>query len=934
MKRFIFSIIALCLLFATVGGYMYVQQANKKEMIAQAKHELAERSMKKYEEKSESIIGAYEYMRQMKANSETGEIDVKAAVGAIEAADRLKENSSAKAGNIEWEFMGPNNVGGRTRAILMDKDNPDLMVTGGVAGGIFTSTNGGLSWTDHPQNTEFRNLSITALAQAPNGDIYVGTGEFIQSGFNYGESKRGATKMPGNGIYKSTDRGTSFQSLASTVPSLTNSTLTNLEWVTIQDIEINTDGKIYVATNRGLQISEDEGETWTKASGVPIGTISYDIVIADNGTVHVVAGSRYYRSTDGSTFDDDNTGNLPGKFEISSGNKVIAMSRQDNNYLYIVTVTGTGCLRKVWQSQDGGNTWIIIGEGTAGSDVDANVSIFDPMNNGVGCQGWYDLCVAVDPANRERIFIAGITFWSWSARDNWNQLDVTFSGGFPYYLHADKHTIEFHPSNPNVMYIGSDGGIARSTDAQNTFPTFAEMNKNYNTTQFYGMAAGFDGRVVGGTQDNSTIFVSRDLSSAFAGQFITGGDGGFCDISKINPLAYFAESQNGAIRRTGSGTPPLGPFFDTNTDCNADATSGACDPDGELDGNPLFITPFVLWENPTAVVNPAFVPENEQSIFVTGACDGRVWMTREALNFSKVPTWIQIGKFAGSRCISAVAVSDNGNIVYAGTLDGRMISINLPDPNDLDAIPTTNESVVSSGQYITGIDVDFNQSHIVISLGEYGRDQNVLESFNANSVNPTYVSIQNNLPLMPVYDIVIDPFNFNNVFAGTELGIWQYNAAAKTWTEENGIIGRTPVHSLRFQTMKAVGCEVLYAGTHGRGMFRTVDFAFPTCDTKLDTIIYENITNIDKFEDQVSEIKIYPNPMVANSTLELTLAETTDLTLRILSLQGQVVRNQHLGELEARTHQIRLDKNDLVAGNYVVMLVSGDKFISKKLIVQ
>ncbi len=931
MKRFIFSIIALCLLFATIGGYMYVQQANKNKMIAQANQELVEKSIKKYKEKSESIIGAYEYMMQMKANSETGEIDVKAALEAVEAADRLKENPSAKAGNIEWEFMGPNNIGGRTRAILMDKDNPDLMITGGVAGGIFTSTNAGLKWTDHPQNIEFRNLAVCAIAQAPNGDIYVGTGEFIQSGLNYGESKLGASKIPGNGIYKSTDRGTTFQSLASTVPNFTNSTLTNLEWVTVQDIEVSPDGKIYAATNRGLQISQDGGETWSKASGVPPNTISYDVVIDNDGVTHVVAGSRYYRATDGLNFDDDNTGNLPGQFEISSGNKVIAMSPQDKNYLYIVTVTGSGCLRKVWQSKNGGDTWIIIGEGTSGSDVDANVTIFDPMNNSVGCQGWYDLCVAVDPANKERIFLGGITFWSWSARDSWNQLDG-FS--FPYYLHADKHTIQFHPSNPNVVYIGSDGGIARSMDAQKTFPTFAEMNKNYNTTQFYGMAAGFDGRVIGGTQDNSTIFVSRDLSSAFAGQFITGGDGGFCEISKINPLAYFAESQNGAIRRTGSGTPPLGPFFDTNTDCNADATTGACDPDGELDGNPLFITPFVLWENPTAIVAPEFVPLNEQSIFVTGACDGRVWMTREALNFSQVPRWQQIGKFAGSRCISAVAVSDNGNIVYAGTQDGRMLSINLPEPDNIEEIPNTNtnESVVSSGQYITGIDVDFNQAHIVVSLGEYGRPQNVLESFNANSVNPAYTSIQNDLPSMPVYDIAIDPFNANNVFAGTELGVWQYNAAAKTWTEENGIMGRTPVHSLRFQTMKAVGCEVLYAGTHGRGMFRTVDFAFPTCDTSLDTIIYE--TNIDKFEDQVSEIKLFPNPMVANSTLELTLTETTDLTLRIMSLQGQIVRNQHLGELAARTHKIQLDKNNLVAGTYIVMLVSGDKYISKKLMVQ
>ncbi|MGB0930615.1 MAG: hypothetical protein ACPGVB_07555, partial [Chitinophagales bacterium] len=894
MKKLIISLATLCLLIMAASGYIYMQQVNESTLLAQVEAEQIQKSMKKFEEKTQSFIGAYEYLMKMKANPKTGRIDVADVIKARQTADKAAEsrNQSAKAGQIDWEFMGPNNVGGRTRAILADKDNPKNMIIGGVSGGIFTSDNGGLRWKDHPQNTEFVNLSISAIAQGPNGDIYVGTGENFD-GRNYGSGKLGSSVLPGTGVYKSTDRGVSFQLLESTIPNITdNSTSTGIygiDWAAIQDIEVSPvdANRIYVSTSRGVQISQDGGATWSKASGIPSNAVAYDIAVASDGTVHAVASSAYYKATDGLNFNNDSTGGNIGQFENSSGNKVLSMSPSDNNYLYIVTVTGTGCLRKVWQSKNGGDTWITIGEGSS--------TFFDPMSQagGGGCQGWYDLCVTVDPANKERIIMGGITLWSWSARDDWNQLD---GGQPPYSVHADKHTIVFHPTNPNIMWVGSDGGVARSLDAQNVFPTFSATNKDYIVTQFYGMAAGKDGRVVGGTQDNSTIFVTMKGSSAFEGEFITGGDGGFCDISKINPLAIFAESQNGAIMRTGSATPPLSAFFDTNIDCAPTTPEGGCSPDGMLDGNPLFITPFILWED----INANLIdPTQQKSKFVTGACDSRVWMTEGALNFSEIPTWKEIGRFSGNRCISAVAVSKDGKTVYAGTTDGRGLRITNLDRDE----PTTKEFIISGSQYVSSIDVDFNPAHIIVGLGNYGQEQNIMESNNANSTSPTFESIQENLPLMPVYSVVISGFGANQrIVAGTELGIWLYNISEGTWTEENGIMGRVPVHSVRSELMKSAGCDVLYAGTHGRGIYRSTTFTLQGCDTTIEFPDYELINSIDDLSDRISQIEVFPNPMVHQSKLQITLTESTDLTLRIIDLQGRVVRNQALGELAARTH--------------------------------
>jgi len=912
MKKSIYTIVLLLIL----GTAISLLQSSKTPNSSPTEHSLLQRSMQSFEEKAHSFIGTHEYLTQMRANPKTGRVDIADVVKARQTADKLATNQTKKSGQIDWKFMGPNSVGGRTRAVLVDKDNSQRLIIGGVSGGIFTSDNGGLNWTDHPQNTEFLSLSISAIAQAPNGDIYVGTGEFWD-GSIYGVGKLGNSVLPGTGVYKSTDGGNSFEIQESTIPNngAVGANYTFFDWATIQDIEVhpNNSNLVYVATIRGLQISQDGGETWSKANGVPETSVAYDIAIASDGKVHVLAEAKYYQAVDGLNFTDEFTGNdISGQFEISTQNKVLAMSPSDNNYLYIATIKSNGCLNKVWQSQNGGSTWAVIGEGN---------SSFQPLSNNIACQGWYDLCLAVDPNNQERIFLGGVSLWSWSSQDNWNQLDGAAAA--PYYVHPDKHTIVFDPQNPNIMYIGSDGGIARSLNPQNTFPTFEAINKNYFATQFYGIAANIEGNVMGGTQDNGTIFVDSEGNSMFENQpYITGGDGGFCDFSKVKPLAAFVSSTNGGIKRSASSQPPFSSFFDNNTDCSPNVGTGSCNPDGHLDGNPLYITPFILWEN---VIANFIDPSIEKSLFITGSCNGKVSMTEGALDFTAIPAWKTIGDFTGDRCVCAISVSNDGKTVYAGTTDGRMMRITNLDRDE----PSTKEFRISnsSSQYISNITIDYNPAHIIVGLGNYGQDQNIVESNNATSQNPTFSSIQHNLPLMPVYSVAIDLFNPTTIIAGTELGIWLYDANTQTWTEENDKMGRVPVHSLRFQTIMSPSCEVLYAGTHGRGIYRTTDFTLQGCTIPADTVGIQPL-------NQISQVQLYPNPMLEKSILEITLLETTNLNLQIFDLQGRIVRQQNLGELAARNHKIEVERGDLIAGNYVVILYAGKKLVSKKLIVK
>ncbi|MGB0931368.1 MAG: T9SS type A sorting domain-containing protein, partial [Chitinophagales bacterium] len=314
----------------------------------------------------------------------------------------------------------------------------------------------------------------------------------------------------------------------------------------------------------------------------------------------------------------------------------------------------------------------------------------------------------------------------------------------------------------------------------------------------------------------------------------------------------------------------------------------------------------------------------ENSMFVTGNCEGEVWMTEGALDFSTTPTWRKIGQFESNfTCVSAIAVSSNGTDVYVGTTSGEILHITDLDKENPTLIET---SATENFQYISSINVLQNPNHIIVGLGNYGHASNIMESINAASQNPSFTSLQSNLPLMPVYSVARNPLEPNTLLVGTELGIWQYDFAAQTWTEENGIMGRVPVHSLQFEQMREISCNVLYAATHGRGMYRTTDFTFGSCDTEI-------AVGIASLEDQITSLQLFPNPLQSHSNLEIVLNETTDLTLRIFDLQGQMVRQQSLGEMTARKHSIRIEKRDLRTGMYLVMLQSGKRQMSRKLMV-
>jgi photosystem II stability/assembly factor-like uncharacterized protein len=481
----------------------------------------------------EEYAGMEEYLNMLRANGVTGEIDP--AIVAQEWQD-LSSMPSAKTTSLMWDNKGPDNFGGRTRALLVDKNNSAVVFAGSVGGGLFKSTNGGATW--NVISDPGANQSVASITQASNGDIYYGTGEIF---LGYGGTGQNTTpNFAGGGIYKSTDGGMTFTHLSSTTPSSVSG---SGEWSAVADLAAHPTvaNTLYAATNTGFKKSTDGGATWAT---VLSGGIT-DFAISTSGKIFLNRSGQTMYSADGNTFNEISSPvvtatSLPRR----TGSRMrYAISPQDENYVYVVQTNGSK-LAAVYRSTDGGTNWTKIGQ--RGNN-------FDPLCNGSGtgqyCQGIYDLLFAVSSSNKDHIWLGGITVWQWDLNQGWGQVSTlnNFGGGNPYYLHADSHEMVFDPNNSNIVYASNDGGVFKSTDHGQTW---TERNLGYTTFQYFGFGVGKDRKLIGGCQDNGTSYFDQTLLSPNSAKDVLGGDGGHSDISWLRPKVMFAETQSGNFYRS------------------------------------------------------------------------------------------------------------------------------------------------------------------------------------------------------------------------------------------------------------------------------------------------------------------------------------------------------------------------------------------------
>ncbi len=534
------------------------------------------------------IAGAMEYYRMIRANVYTGEVEPEDILAMRKAVNNLKNNQSKNA-NVTWASLGPNNVGGRTRAILSFPNEPNTLIAGGVSGGLFKSTNGGLGWNRLTGFTD--ELIVSSIAMLGNGSIYVGTGHSRE---HMGAS--GGSGFIGGGLFVSNDEGSTWNLVSNFEPT---SFSTSEKWANIDKLhnDPSNPDRLWISTNFGFYpYIHGDTELGDLPNGLLTLNASDQAFSSDGEYILIQLGSRAYLSRDyGENFVE--LGSDVGFAAGNLGATEVVISPDDKNFMVASISTpfliggGAGFLKGVYASVDGGLTWHII---APGSNNGGTISQFAPFYNGSTAQGNYDNMLTVVPhgdGTRE-VILGGIRMWRWALAGTtpgisaWDAVNLNFSSfpgapPSPFYVHSDIHTSEWD-ANGN-LYIGSDGGIFKSTDKGESW---TDMNRDFLTTQYYAIAFDPQGRVLGGLQDNGSLWLNRDGADPKLAIEVLGGDGFSCEISQFFPNYMFATLYYGSVHRS--------------TDSGNSMTSGSF---GNLDSKLTsvnrndFTTDIALYEN-------------------------------------------------------------------------------------------------------------------------------------------------------------------------------------------------------------------------------------------------------------------------------------------------------------------------------------------------
>ncbi|MFH0867250.1 MAG: T9SS type A sorting domain-containing protein [Bacteroidota bacterium] len=530
--------------------------------------------------------GTVSYLNTLRNNQLTGDFDSKWVIDACKESKTLLKSKTGNALDLTWNEIGPDNYSGRTRAILIDKDNPNKMYAGAAGGGLWKSTTGGSSWT--LINDFAENLAISCIAQSSNGTIYVGTGEGMDTTLAIGNAN-GSTAFIGKGIFISTD-GNTFTLIPSTTPTTENSNSAAWAFINKLACDPSNPNRIYAATNRGLRSTDDGGTTWIipiEQFGVDYTAIATDVDVATDGTVVTSVGNKCFISPNGNdgTFVCQSVSGTSG--DLPAGNLIrleLAIAPSNPDYMYASAASKIDT-SNIYRSTNKGDSWTIIGPG--GSDL------FKPL----GDEGAFNNTVAVYPNDPNKVLIGGVDMWEWHEGGTWTQKSLYYlSNTSPYYLHEGHNIYVFHPTNPDILFVGSDGGISRSIDGGETFQT---MNINYSTVQCYAVTASPNGYIMAGCQDNGTLYLPRTGAFPKHASDIMEGDGGWPTFSYINPEAFFATTNFGGTRRSPDQGANFYPASFGASASNLFFSSRMMQSlvPGDSAFPAAYITPLLMWEN-------------------------------------------------------------------------------------------------------------------------------------------------------------------------------------------------------------------------------------------------------------------------------------------------------------------------------------------------
>jgi photosystem II stability/assembly factor-like uncharacterized protein len=688
-------------------------------------------------------------------------------------------------GALRWREIGPFR-GGRSVAVAGSARRPNEYYMGTVGGGVFKTTDGGMSWV--PVTDKYFGGTIGAVAvSASNPDVvYVGAGEFAMRG----------NVSHGDGVFKSTDAGKTWAYVG----------LADTRQISKVRIHPTNPDIAYVAAQghvwapnaeRGIFRTRDGGKSWVKVLFRNDSTGASDLVMdPSNPNVlyasfwqagrlpwQLVSGgphSGIWKSTDGGDTWTDITRN-PGLPQTGPmGNMGLTVSPAKPSRIWAQIEHDSGGL---FRSDDAGATWRLVNN-----------------ERKLRQRAWYYSKIYADPRDTNVIYASNVQFQK--STDGGRTFRNIRTG------HSDSHDLWIAPDNPQRMAEANDGGVGVSTNGGQLW-----TDLDYATAQFYHVTTTnhFPYRVCGAQQDNSTLCgPSRAPGGIEMAQWYDagGGESGYIAVRPDDPEIMYAGSYGGLLTRKDARTG-----LERNINPWPDNPMGHDAADAKYRFQwtfPIVLSPFdpkTMYVGSSVVfrstnegqsytaISPDLTRNDPRTL---GASGGPI--TKDQTSVEYYATVFAIAESPVARGV-IWAGSDDGLVHVTRDAGKTWTKVTPPGIGEWARV-----SIIEASNHRAG--TAYVASH------RSQLDDNAPYLFKTTDYGRTWTTIVNGIdPTEFTRVIREDPETPGLLYAGTERGVWVSFDDGANWQRLQRNLPPVPVHDL------AVKEGDLIAATHGRSFW-------------------------------------------------------------------------------------------------------------------
>ena len=698
---------------------------------------------------------------------------------------RAQQFDQSKLQGLKWRLIGPFR-GGRSIAATGIPGNSSTFYFGAVSGGVWKTTNAGLTWDPIFDKQDVSSIGAIAVAESDPNIIYVGTGEAcIRGNISYGD-----------GVYKSVDAGKTW----------TNIGLRDTRHIGAVIVDPHDANTVFVAalghtygpnTERGIFRSRDGGRNWEKVLYKDDKTGGIDIVF-DPENSHVLfaalweagrtpwsltsggPGSGLYRSIDGGGTWKRIEGN--GFPEGVLGKIGVSVSGGDSFRVFALVEAEKGGL---YRSDDGGDSWQLVND-----------------DHRFRQRAWYFTHVFADPKSVDTVYVLNTgLFRSTDGGRKFERISTP---------HGDHHDLWIDPTDPDRMINANDGGATITTDGGKTWSSIM----NQPTAQFYHVAVDsrFPYYVYGSQQDSGSVAIASDSNRGAIDRqdwySVGGGESGYIAPDPTNPDVVYAGSYFGYLSR-----------FDKRTGQTQTVSPWPDDPDGSGAAGLKY---RFTWTQPIV-----FSPNDPSTLYYSGQVVFK--STDSGMSWSEISPDLSRNDKTKQQSSGGPITQDNAsiefydliftvaespaqkNLLWAGTDDGL---VHMSRDGGVHWTSVTPPGI-PAWSLVSLIDPSWHDGGTAyVAVDAHKLDDFKPYIFRTHKFGKEWTQITNGIPDGSfVHAVREDPQHGGLLFAGTETGVFYSLDDGEHWQRLQLNLPTSPVHDL------AIKNSDLIVATHGRSFW-------------------------------------------------------------------------------------------------------------------